>query len=205
MASLSSVANDGRSLVAHIQLVTGRPRAFPLAVPPHTPLASASLFLWPCRPVPHSRLPHCSSGRAAPYPTRVCLTVPLAVPPRTPLASTSLSPIVLQVWDPRVAEAVVALEPASGEVARDCWGVAFGNSHDEERVIAAGYDNGGALRPLPVVRHYACLLRRLSGPVLTVCLCTYLPVGTQPSCCPPRRCDCGVAQSSPSLKTRVRR
>jgi WD repeat-containing protein 92 len=49
----------------------------------------------------------------------------------------------VRVWDPRVAEAVVSLEPAAGETPRDCWGVAFGNSYDDsERCIVAGYDNG---------------------------------------------------------------
>lgn len=49
----------------------------------------------------------------------------------------------VRVWDPRVKEPVLSLEPAEGEEARDCWTVAFGNSYnDEERVLAAGYDNG---------------------------------------------------------------
>jgi hypothetical protein len=38
---------------------------------------------------------------------------------------------------------VLALEPGEGQPVRDCWTVAFGNSfNDEERCIAAGYDNG---------------------------------------------------------------
>lgn len=38
---------------------------------------------------------------------------------------------------------VVSLEPDEGETIRDCWAVAFGNSfNDEERCVAAGYDNG---------------------------------------------------------------
>jgi len=39
---------------------------------------------------------------------------------------------------------VVSLEPAESEVVKpDCWSVAFGNSYNqEERCIAAGYDNG---------------------------------------------------------------
>ena len=33
--------------------------------------------------------------------------------------------------------------PDDKDQARDCWTVSFGNSfNDEERVIAAGYDNG---------------------------------------------------------------
>lgn len=49
----------------------------------------------------------------------------------------------VRVWDPRQREPVAALEPAEGEKARDCWAVAFGNSfNDDERVVAAGYDNG---------------------------------------------------------------
>lgn len=49
----------------------------------------------------------------------------------------------VRVWDPRVSEAVVSLEPAEGATARDCWAVAFGNAYsDDERCIAAGYDNG---------------------------------------------------------------
>lgn len=51
----------------------------------------------------------------------------------------------VRVWDPRVPDPVVSLEPAAGETARDCWSVAFGNSFDEERCVAACYDNGGAL------------------------------------------------------------
>ena len=50
----------------------------------------------------------------------------------------------VRVWDPRQEAPVVSLEPAEGEGAKpDCWNVAFGNSYNtEERVIAAGYDNG---------------------------------------------------------------
>jgi len=53
----------------------------------------------------------------------------------------------VRVWDPRVDKAVVSLEPEGdpqdANDRRDCWSVAFGNSfNDEERVIAAGYDNG---------------------------------------------------------------
>jgi WD40 repeat protein len=49
----------------------------------------------------------------------------------------------VRVWDPRVQEPVLALEPQEGQPARDCWTVAFGNSYNEdERVLAAGYDNG---------------------------------------------------------------
>ena len=49
----------------------------------------------------------------------------------------------VRVWDPRVNEPVLALEPGEGQPARDCWAVAFGNSFsDEERCIVAGYDNG---------------------------------------------------------------
>lgn len=49
----------------------------------------------------------------------------------------------VRVWDPRVKEAVLTLEPQSGSTARDCWAACFGNSYnDEERVVAAGYDNG---------------------------------------------------------------
>ena len=49
----------------------------------------------------------------------------------------------MRVWDPRVADSVMSLDPAPGEAKRDCWAVAFGNSYnDSERCIAAGYDNG---------------------------------------------------------------
>jgi WD40 repeat protein len=49
----------------------------------------------------------------------------------------------VRLWDPRVAEPVLALEPEEGQAARDCWTVAFGNAFsDEDRCIAAGYDNG---------------------------------------------------------------
>ncbi len=52
----------------------------------------------------------------------------------------------VRLWDPRVAEPVLALEPESLGVdgkTRDCWTVAFGNAFSEdERVIAAGFDNG---------------------------------------------------------------
>lgn len=49
----------------------------------------------------------------------------------------------VRVWDPRVAEPVLSLEPGEDEAARDCWAACFGNSYsDEERVIGAGYDNG---------------------------------------------------------------
>lgn len=48
------------------------------------------------------------------------------------------------VWDVRQKDAPVAkFLPAEGTTGRDCWVVAFGNSYNsEERIIAAGYDNG---------------------------------------------------------------
>ena len=54
----------------------------------------------------------------------------------------------VRVWDPRIQEPVVSLEPDSTggddpNEKRDCWTVSFGNSfNDEERCVAAGYDNG---------------------------------------------------------------
>ncbi|CAM9370319.1 unnamed protein product [Chrysoparadoxa australica] len=49
----------------------------------------------------------------------------------------------VRVWDPRVQQPVLSMEPEEGQAARDCWTVAFGNScNDEERCICAGYDNG---------------------------------------------------------------
>lgn len=49
----------------------------------------------------------------------------------------------VRLWDPRVSYPVIALEPDQGQPVRDCWTVAFGNSFsDEDRCIAAGYDNG---------------------------------------------------------------
>ncbi|KAG5192628.1 WD40-repeat-containing domain protein [Tribonema minus] len=49
----------------------------------------------------------------------------------------------VRVWDPRVQQPVLSLEPEEGTAARDCWCVAFGNSYnDEERMVCAGYDNG---------------------------------------------------------------
>jgi len=48
----------------------------------------------------------------------------------------------VRVWDPRQKEPVVSLEPAQ-ELRPDAWAVDFGNSYnDNERVLAAGYDNG---------------------------------------------------------------
>jgi len=50
---------------------------------------------------------------------------------------------LVRVWDPRVNHPVVSLEPEDGMSGRDCWTVAFGDSfNDEERCVAAGYDNG---------------------------------------------------------------
>lgn len=50
----------------------------------------------------------------------------------------------VRVWDPRQEAPVVSLEPAETEAVKpDCWTVAFGNAYNqEERCIAAGYDNG---------------------------------------------------------------
>lgn len=50
----------------------------------------------------------------------------------------------VKVWDPRLkGRPVAVMEPKEGEDRRDCWTVAFGNSYNcEERVVAAGYDNG---------------------------------------------------------------
>jgi len=49
----------------------------------------------------------------------------------------------VKVWDVRIKEPVLSLEPEEGQPIRDCWTVCFGNSYnDDERCIAAGYDNG---------------------------------------------------------------
>ena len=49
----------------------------------------------------------------------------------------------VRLWDPRVPNCVLALEPAEGQTSRECWAVSFGNAHsDDERCVAAGYDNG---------------------------------------------------------------
>lgn len=61
------------------------------------------------------------------------------------------------MWDPRQPDApVAALEPKPGEVARDCWAVAFGDAHTaDDRVLTAGCDSAatagarGARRALP--------------------------------------------------------
>jgi WD40 repeat protein len=50
----------------------------------------------------------------------------------------------VKVWDQRQKnDPVATMEPAEGEVKRDCWTVAFGNSFsDSDRCVCAGYDNG---------------------------------------------------------------
>ncbi|XP_022904520.2 dynein axonemal assembly factor 10 isoform X1 [Onthophagus taurus] len=50
----------------------------------------------------------------------------------------------VMVWDVRQKDIPVAkFGPADGVTGRDCWSVGFGNSYNsEERVVAAGYDNG---------------------------------------------------------------
>jgi len=49
----------------------------------------------------------------------------------------------VKVWDARQRnEAVITIAPQSDQPPRDCWSVAIGNSFGDERVIAAGYDNG---------------------------------------------------------------
>ncbi|CCD12925.1 unnamed protein product [Trypanosoma congolense IL3000] len=50
----------------------------------------------------------------------------------------------VKVWDVRQdSKPVVVLSPADPARARDCWTVRLGNSSDpDERVLAAGYDNG---------------------------------------------------------------
>jgi WD40 repeat protein len=56
------------------------------------------------------------------------------------LASCSRDGLV-KVWDTRVAEPVVTLDPSGEKV--DCWAVAFGDARsDSERCLVAGYDNG---------------------------------------------------------------
>ena len=48
----------------------------------------------------------------------------------------------VRVWDPRQRAPVVSLEAAE-DIKPDCWAVTFGNCYnDQERVLAAGYDNG---------------------------------------------------------------
>jgi len=50
----------------------------------------------------------------------------------------------VHVWDPRQKDRPVAsMEPEEGAPVRDCWSVAFGDAHSaNDRVVAAGYDNG---------------------------------------------------------------
>lgn len=50
----------------------------------------------------------------------------------------------VKIWDARQSDkAVAVLEPASPDLARDCWTVGFSNSYNKaERMVAAGYDNG---------------------------------------------------------------
>eukprot|EP00041_Stephanoeca_diplocostata_P008006 m.114948 g.114948 ORF g.114948 m.114948 type:complete len:359 (-) comp17130_c0_seq2:395-1471(-) len=49
----------------------------------------------------------------------------------------------VKVWDVRQETPVANISPTNSADARDCWAVAFGNSlNDEERCVAAGYDNG---------------------------------------------------------------
>jgi len=49
----------------------------------------------------------------------------------------------VKLWDPRISDPVMTIEPAAGETGRECWCVAFGNSFsDDERCLSAGYDNG---------------------------------------------------------------
>jgi WD40 repeat protein len=49
----------------------------------------------------------------------------------------------VKIWDPRVNQAVVTLDPDKASCSRDCWSVAFGNSYNyDERSILAGFDNG---------------------------------------------------------------
>lgn len=50
----------------------------------------------------------------------------------------------VKLWDVRQKDPVLVLEPAEkSDNPPDCWTVALGNAHNsEERVIAAGYDNG---------------------------------------------------------------
>ena len=48
----------------------------------------------------------------------------------------------VKVWDPRVNNPVICLEPEN-RTSRDCWTVAFGDSYNnEDRCICAGFDNG---------------------------------------------------------------
>jgi len=49
----------------------------------------------------------------------------------------------VKIWDPRQSVPVASVEPAATSSRRECWAVGFGNSfNDEERCVAAGYDNG---------------------------------------------------------------
>jgi WD40 repeat protein len=50
----------------------------------------------------------------------------------------------IRVWDPRQKSPVLSLEPIEKEPSvPDAWCVGFGNSYNnDERMIAAGYDNG---------------------------------------------------------------
>jgi len=114
----------------------------------------------------------------------------------------------VKLWDPRLAEPVLTVEPASGEGGRECWCVAFGGaSADDERCIAAGYDNGDVklfdLRTQGIRWETnignggacggngagaGCALRPLSNPPLSISLSKHTPTHShaRPSSPPPR-------------------
>lgn len=66
------------------------------------------------------------------------------LPTGAPEIATGSRDGLVKVWDPRQKDRpVVTIEPKEGEQGRDCWSVAFGDSHStEDRTLCAGFDNG---------------------------------------------------------------
>jgi len=60
-----------------------------------------------------------------------------------PLIATGSRDGTVKVWDPRQpVKATTSIGPKDGEPRQDCWAVAFQSQNPEDRLLAAGYDNG---------------------------------------------------------------
>ncbi|OEH80377.1 wd g-beta repeat-containing protein [Cyclospora cayetanensis] len=67
----------------------------------------------------------------------------VAAHPSSPLAVTGGREGTVKVWDLRMKQPVVSLEPVEGEEAAECWAVCWGGcTGGPEGVIGCGYDNG---------------------------------------------------------------
>lgn len=133
----------GRDGISAPELVTGGRdgRSLPCLPPPRSVCCLGCLSARPSTASAVEKAPYRSPKFSSLLPPTRWVTLR----PTSYVAASSAAILptgCVKVWDVRQPDAPVADMAPSEENPRDCWAVAFGNSFDEERCVAAGYDNG---------------------------------------------------------------